>query len=308
MLEGISKLSAGDPCLKVEQNDETKEIVLYGVGALHLEVAVSKLEALTGLKIIVSEKPQVSLGETITQDSIEVSTRSPNKHNDFKLILRKIPDQLTTEIVTQNITIKTPQPALIQKGIPKDIVKKIKAFYKNGSYYVDNARGALYMQECKEILEEAIGQSLKRGTILGKPLRGVSLELTFAKLHEDARHRQYSQIFNAIREGVVKALNTCNPFVIQPGIHLTIDTPFAYAGEVIKGVNKRAGQLLETKDANLEGYSSFVFEIPLSRTFDLAPVLMSLTKGRAFWTTTPSVQLKLPSEILNSYLKEETKK
>ena len=307
LLEGLKILSEEDPTINFNLNETTKEVVLAGVGALHLEVTIDKLKEASGISIIASS-PRVTYAESLESITPEVSVRSGNKHNDFNFYLMPLTAQMTKAIKTGELTVKSSLDKVMSYGISKELAKKIKHYFKNGSFYVDNARGALYMAETAENLETAIELALAKGPKIGAPLESVALILTFCKLHEDPRHRSLSQLINAFRDGVNEAMSKVETKVTEPGVCVVIDCPVANASDIMRILNSRQARLIETRESDLNRYTSLVFEMPLSRTFktekemSLAQLLMSTTKGRAVWTISESASLKLDQLALKHLL------
>lgn len=303
LLEHLQILSEEDPTFQYSLSSETNEIVIAGVGTLHLEVTIEKLKEATNIEITTSS-PRVSYAQSLDETTPQTSIRTANKHNDLSFYLQPLSSQFIQAIKQKQINQKTPVQKLMSFGFAKDFAKKIKRFFYNGCCYVDHARGALYMAETAENLQTAIELALSKGPKIGAPLEGVALVLTFCKLHEDPRHRSLSQLVNAFREGVTTVLQQANTRVTEPGVHVLVDCPLDNAAEVVRLITARAGRLVETRQSDLNRHTQMLFQMPLSRTFktdkqlSLSEILMSTTKGRAVWTISSCNALRVEESKL----------
>jgi translation elongation factor EF-G len=253
---------------------------------LHLEVTLNKLKAAHNVDVKVSE-PQVSYNQTLDSyaRSAEVSVRSPNKHNDFRFQIFKLPDNVIKRLLKNQISAKTLNTELEKEGFPRALANAAVKSLDYGCIYFEQTHGADFMEECKNLIAKSITLALDKGILMKKPLKGIGFVITYAKIHEDPLHRTITQLRSAFREGLQKILKELNPSVInEPIMKLCVRVPSIYLENVSGTISNKRGYLLETESDSLSGYLNLTYEIPLAETFDISPKLMSTSEGRATFT------------------------
>ena len=206
----LNSLAKADASLSVSTNHETGEALLSGMGELHLEITVYRLEEEQGIKVNQSN-PIVVYRESISSDNkgMAFEGKSPNRHNRFYVEVEQLPEEVVTAL-REGVFGDGPVRAKDAKetgnkfaefGMDKNLMRKIYAI--NGtSVLVNDTKGIQNLHETRELIIEAFNDVCKKGPIADEPLTGVMVRLVDAKLHEDAIHRGPAQTIPAVRNSI----------------------------------------------------------------------------------------------------------
>jgi elongation factor 2 len=148
LIDTLRRISIEDPNLVVKINEETGEMLMAGMGVLHLEIATTLIQQ-AGLEIVTTE-PLINYRETIRSSAGPIMSKSPNKHNR---IFMKV-EPLTPEIIEliRNNTIneqldkKTVAKILREHGWDADEARNVVSVDNKGNLFVDATKGVQYMQ------------------------------------------------------------------------------------------------------------------------------------------------------------------
>jgi len=299
LINALRKLAIEDPNLVVKINEETGEYLISGMGTLHLEVSIHFLEDM-GLEVITSQ-PIVVYRETITRGSPIFPGKSPNKHNKIKLRLEKLPDDIVELIVRGEIhdrlSRREVQRILMEHGWSAEEARSIWAIdNEGGNILVDMTKGVQYLQESKQMLIGAFYDFVKEGALAREPVRGVKVVLIDAVFHEDPAHRTLAQVVPMMHRALLGAELASEPSLYEPIMKIQVQVPNEYIGNVTGVIASKRGQILNIDQR--EYYAVVNGYIPVSETFDLAPVLRGATQGRAFWQSQFSHWQLIPKSML----------
>ena len=304
MVDGLKILCLEDPTLQFEYNENQKQFTLSGVGVLHLEVTLKKLELNHQVKVKTGA-PKIPYVETLPDEvekSETVSVRTPNKHNDFNFYLFNLPKDITKRLLNNQISAKTLNQEL-EKELPRELAKSAVKIVDKGNVYFDMTHGADFMEACKTLLTKSLCFTLNRGVKLPNMLKGLGIVLTYAKIHEDNLHRTEIQLRSAFRDGVEQILSKRNPSVVkQPIMKLTVRAPMSNADAISVVINNKRGYLLDSKGEDFSNYVNLVYMIPLSETLDLSTALMSVTEGRAVFFMDFEYFEEVPAHLLKKII------
>lgn len=310
MVDCLKILCLEDPTLQFNYDETSKEFTLAGVGVLHLEVTLKKLELNHGVRVKTGA-PRIPYVETLEDDldrSETVAVRSSNKHNDFRFYLFNLPGSVTKRLLNKQITAKTLNSQL-EKDLPRDLAKSAAKILDYGNVYFDMTHGADFMEECKTLLGKSLSFTLSRGVKLPNPIKGVGVVITYSLIHEDPLHRTEIQLRGAFREGVEQIFTKTNPSVIkEPIMKLTVRAPMEHTESVSVVINNRRGYLIENKAEEYGSYVQLIYMIPLAETMDLSTVIMSATEGRAVFFMDFEQFDQVPSQVLKTILTKDQKK
>ncbi|MBS3177003.1 elongation factor EF-2, partial [Candidatus Woesearchaeota archaeon] len=267
VVEVLQKVGKEDPSVKIEINEETREILMSGMGELHLEVIENRIRTEKGVEILTSP-PIVVYRESITKKSQEAEGKSPNKHNKFYFVVEPVPEALRTalkdgmvpegRIKKKNLEIRK---ALMATGMDSDDADKVKDIFK-GNILIDKTRGQVHMIEVIEMILDMFEDVMEHGPLAREPSINVMVSLTDMKLHEDAIHRGPAQTYPAVREGIRGAMMTAGPVLFEPLQVLLIEAPADFMGAVSKLIGSKRGQLLDVVTEE-EGETTFKTKMPV---------------------------------------------
>lgn len=268
LLLTIQKICKEDPSLLLNNNDITGETLISGMGELHLEIVVDRINRDYNIKTKTS-KPQVSYKESIKKIIIQEGKyiKQSGGKGQYGHVILKI-EPISCEI-EENFIFKS---EIIGGTIPKEYIPSI---------------------------EKGIINQLKQGVILGYPVIKIKVILLNGSFHSvDSSEYAFKNAASiAIREGLKKA----NSFVLEPIMKVEINLPNEYLGIVVGDINKKRGTINNVIDFNnFKVIDSF---IPLRELFGYSTELRSNTKGRASYNMEFYNYNELPKYIVEKIKK-----
>jgi elongation factor G len=240
----IGKLIEEDPTIELEQNADTQEMVLWGQGDIHLQIALDRLRNRNNLAV--SGRPAaVPYKETIRHGAQQHSRfkRQSGGHGQFA--------DVTVEV----------------KSLPRG----------SGFTYTDSVVGGAIPRNYIPAVEEGVIEALRRGP-LGFPVIDVAVNLITGQFHAvDSSDQAFK---TAGRQAVQEALPKCEPFLLEPIDLVEISVPNAFTARVQRLVSGRRSQILGY-DAKPDwpGWDVVSAHMPQSELHDLIVELRSLTLG-----------------------------
>src|SRR5690349_21073085 len=244
---GLSKLMAEDPTFRVKTDVDTGQVVIAGMGELHLEIIVDRLKREFNVEATVG-KPQVAYKETITRASDgegryikQTGGRGQYGHAKIKLIPRKPGEGY--EFVNK----------IVGGTIPREFIKPI---------------------------DEGIREALTTGVLAGYPVDDVGVELYDGSFHDVDSNEMAFKIAGsmAFKDAPKKAASV----LLEPVMRVEVVVPEDYMGDVMGDLNSRRGRI-QSMDAR-GGTQIVNSRVPLSEMFGYATDLRSRTQGRATYS------------------------
>jgi len=247
LLDALQKLSEEDPTLKFAVNNETGQIIISGVGELHLDIIVDRMKREFNVGVNVG-KPQVSYRETITvaaKQEGKFERQAANGKSQFgHVILELSPAEQGKGVQFEN--------ALENEAIPKMFLPAI---------------------------EEGVRDAMQSGPLRSYPVIDVLVRLVGGSYQDDSTEVAYKV---AASMAVSEGMRNGNPVLLEPTFEVIVTTPSEYLGEVIGDLNARRGKIEGIEQHGvLQLIQAFV---PLSEMFGYVTKLRSLTQGRASFT------------------------
>ena len=269
MSEGLQRLAEEDPTFRCFTNEETSQLIIAGMGELHLEIIRDRLfrefkvEANAGA-------PQIAYRETVTKaaDGEGKFIRQSGGRGQYGHACIQL------------------QPNERGKGI--EIESKI----------VGGAIPKEYIGPTIDGIEEAIAG----GVVAGYPMVDVKVQIVDGTFHEvDSSELAFKMagIF-ALKDAVKKA----NPILLEPIMKVEVTTPEEYQGDLIGDLTRRRGKIMgmDSRDRTV----TVTAEVPLAEMFGYATAIRSLSKGRAAYSMEPFMFEPVPASIAAQIL--DTKK
>jgi elongation factor G len=240
----LDKLTAEDPTLQVKEDEETGQIILSGMGELHLEIITSRMNREYNTLVNVG-KPQVVYRETIAKDATALAV-------------------FDKEIAGQQ------QFAEVQLS-----VRPAKRGHGN-SFRSSIAKDTIPEQFLPAI-EKGIMESFESGALMGYQVADVKAELTGATFKESLSSDLAFRVSAAM--ACKEALAKADPFLLDPIMSVEILVPEAFMGDVIGDLNSRNGKVESIEPKT--GVQIIKAIVPLSKMFGYSTALRSATQGRA---------------------------
>jgi elongation factor G len=265
MSEGLQRLAEEDPTFRCFTNEETSQLIIAGMGELHLEIIIDRLkrefkvDANTGA-------PQIAYRETIT--------RSAEGEGKF---IRQSGGR-----GQYGHALVTVQPNEKGKGV--EILNKI----------VGGAIPREYIPAVIDGIEEAV----RGGVYAGYQVIDIKVEIVDGTFHEvDSNELAFKMagIF-ALKDAFKKA----NPILLEPIMKVEVTTPDEYQGDLLGDINRRRGTIIGIEAKT--GLTLLNAHVPLAEMFGYATAIRSLSKGRASYSMEPLTFEQVPNSVLTAIL------
>uniref|UniRef100_A0A7C3Z0H6 Elongation factor G n=1 Tax=Desulfobacca acetoxidans TaxID=60893 RepID=A0A7C3Z0H6_9BACT len=243
----LTRLAEEDPSLKVTIDENTGQTLLSGMGELHLEVVLNRLERDFNTRLRAG-RPQVVYRETITDSGSGTGTF------DRELGGRHHFAQVTLRVMPRN----RGQGNLFLADLPEE----------------HPAQGYV------PIIKQAVEEALEGGPIFGHPAVDLAVTLEDVVLKEGQASEMALRI--ATMAAIKAAMQTAQPLLLEPIMKVEIITPEEFTGEVLGDLHARKGK---TEQLVAKGVVRHIIaQAPLAEMFGYATALRSLTQGRGTFT------------------------
>ena len=255
----LSKLAEEDPTFRVKTDEETGQVIISGMGELHLEIIVDRMRREFKVESTVG-KPQVAYRETITtaQDQEVKYAKQSGGKGQFGHV---------------KITLE-PNP-----GKEFEFVNKIS--------------GGAIPREYIPAVEKGCREALEAGVVAGYPMVDLKVTLYDGSYHEVDSSEMAFKIAGsmALKQAAVKA----KPIILEPIFKVEVTTPEEYMGDIIGDVNSRRGMIGGMTDRN--GAKIINAKVPLSEMFGYATDLRSKSQGRATYSMEFEEYAQVPASV-----------
>jgi elongation factor G len=245
--QGLGKLQAEDPTFRVNTDVDTGQVVIRGMGELHLEIIVSRLSREFNVEASVG-RPQVAYKETLTQPAKgegryirQTGGRGQYGHAKIQLNPR--------------------QPG-------------------EGFEFVNDIVGGSIPREYIKPVEEGIREAMSAGVLAGYPVDDVSVTLYDGSFHDVDSSEMAFKIAGSM--AFKDAARHANPVLLEPIMKVEVVVPEEYMGDVMGDLNGRRGKIVSMEARG--GTQIVNARVPLSEMFGYATDLRSRTQGRATYT------------------------
>ena len=263
--EALQKLSEEDPTFKVSHDDETAQTIIAGMGELHLDILIDRMQREFNVQANVG-KPMVAYRESIRKQAEAVGKfirQSGGRGQYGHVVLTVEPGEVGSHFVFENKTVGG--------TVPKEYVPAI---------------------------EKGAREALESGVVSGYPTVDVKVTLLDGSYHEvDSSELAFHAAGSiAVRDAVPKA----RPVLLEPVMKVEVVCPDEYTGEVISDFNGRRGRL---EGMDQTGTVRTVHAIvPLAQMFGYANDIRSRTQGRASHSMEFSHYEEVPASIANEIM------
>lgn len=244
---GLARLKEEDPTISVENNTETRELILSGMGEQHLDVIASRLKAKFGAQITMSQ-PEIAYRETIRR-----KVKVQGKH-------------------------KKQSGGHGQYG---DVWIEFEPAECEGLIFEEKVFGGAVPKNYFPAVEKGLQDCAKEGVLAGYPLVGVKATLLDGSYHPvDSSEMAFKTAASiAYKAGIADA----SPYLLEPVDNLKVYVPSDATGDIMGDINKRRGRVLGMNPAE-DGLTCVEAEVPHGEMADYATMLRSSTQGRAYFT------------------------
>src|SRR4051794_37748368 len=265
--KALKSLSDEDPTFRVRSDEETGQTVISGMGELHLEILVDRMQREFNVDATVG-KPQVAYRETITKSVDNVVYRHVKQTGGA--------------------------------GQFAHVVVSLEPTGPGGGYeFVDKISGGRIPREYIPAVDQGIQQALDAGVLAGYPTVDVRATLVDGSYHEVDSSEMAFKIAGSM---VFKdAARKAAPVLLEPIMGVEVVTPEEYMGDVIGDLSSRRGRI---EGMEARGNSQVIrSQIPLSEMFGYSTDLRSRTQGRATYTMQFNSYQPVPQTIADEIVK-----
>jgi elongation factor G len=278
LADALGKLVRDDPTLKARTDPETSELILSGMGELHLEISVEKLMRNPGVRVTVG-KPMVAYRQTLAR-SIEVETRyikqtgGRGKYAVIHMRYERLDKEQCADIAA----------ALEEEGEKPD---------PNNLYFVDEIVGGVVPREYIPSVEAGFRKGCQKGAKYRFPCVDIRATLFDGKYHDvdssqDAFKAAAVENFRDVqmKAGIV---------LLEPIMNVVVHAPDKYLGDLTRDVSRRRGEILNsTMD---KGRCMLHAYVPLAELFGYTSDLRNFTSGTASFNMEPSHYAPVKEEL-----------
>jgi elongation factor G len=240
--KALARLLVEDPSLRLVADPETGQTTLAGMGQLHLEMSVSRLESAHGVHVDTGA-PRVAYRETIARTADVDVTHSK------------------------------------QTGGPGQfahVILRVAPSSDRGLEFEDLVTGGALAREHVSGVRKGCEAAAQSGVLGGYPVVGVKVSLLGGSTHvQDSSEMAFAI---AARKAFVDACRAAGPLLLEPCMRLVVHTPKEHVGDVIGDLSARRGKVVGMSTENV--LHTVTAEVPLAELFGYADVLGSLTHGR----------------------------
>jgi len=265
----LNRLAEEDPTFRVETDEETNQVLISGMGELHLEIIVDRMKREFGVEANVGN-PQVSYRETI-------KGQAEAEHKYIKQ-----------------------SGGRGQYGHCSLRVEPLEA--GAGFEFVDEIKGGIIPREYIPAIEKGVKEAVQGGVLAGYPMVDVKVSLFYGSYHEvDSSEIAFKMaaIF-AFKEACQKA----GASLLEPIMKVEVTTPEEYMGNIMGDLNSKRGQIEEMSDRS--NVKLIKAKVPLAEMFGYSTNLRSMSQGRANYVMEFANYAEVPKSILET-LKEKGK-
>jgi elongation factor G len=271
MSEGLQRLAEEDPTFRCFTNEETGQLIIAGMGELHLEIIIDRLRR--EFKVEASSgAPQIAYRETITRPADgegKFIRQSGGRGQYGHAIIKIAPNEKGKGIEINN--------KIVGGAIPKEYIPAVV---------------------------DGIQEAIKGGVYAGYQIIDVKVDIVDGTFHEvDSNELAFKMagIF-ALKDAFKQAA----PILLEPIMKVEVTTPDEYQGDLLGDINRRRG-IIQGVDAKA-GQTILNAHVPLAEMFGYATAIRSLSKGRASYSMEPLTFEQVPASIEKAILDTAAKK
>ncbi|NWC63596.1 elongation factor G [Cedecea sp. P7760] len=244
----LQRLAAEDPSFRLHTDEESGQTIISGMGELHLEIIVDRMKREFGVEANIG-RPQVTYRETI---------RKAVKDVEGKFVRQSGGKGQYGHVV---LTLEPQEPG-------------------KGFVFEDATKGGVVPREYIPSVEKGLREAMNTGVLAGYPVVDIKATLTFGSYHDvDSSEMAFRM---AAIFGFKDAVRKADPAILEPIMHVEVETPEEYAGNIMGDLSSRRGMLQGME----ERFGSQIIraDVPLAEMFGYSTTLRSMSQGRATYS------------------------
>lgn len=247
-LKAIQRFQREDPTFRVNTNEETEEMIMSGMGELHLQVYAERIRREYDIDVEVGN-PQVNFRESITETGSfnYLHKKQSGGSGQFARVI----------------------------GYVEPLIKDFSTCDDKSNLFVDKTGGQNLPHEYITAVEKAFHDTCKKGPLTGSPIIGMKYVLEDGQTHTvDSSGLAFSL---ATKYSITEAFKTAQPVLLEPVMSVEVSGPQEFQNAIMNSVMKRKGQIIDMNTQN----EVFIAEceVSLLNMFGYATELRSITQG-----------------------------
>ena len=268
---GLVRLAEEDPTLHIERNEITHQMVIAGMGDVHLDVILEKLKRKYGVEAA-TETPRVAYKETLagTAKAEGRHVKQSGGHGQYAI-------------------------CVIEAG-PAD--------RGEGFVWQDKIFGGSIPQNFRPSVQKGIVDTMAKGVVAGYPMEDIRVALLDGKFHTVDSSDMAFQIAGSL--AIRKAAVDASPVLLEPIMDVEVRVPERYLGDIMSDLNTKRGKIAGTEPD--DGWQIVRAQVPESEMLKFALDLRSITQGRGTFTMKLSHYDEMPAhlarQLIDQYQKE----
>lgn len=267
---GLQRIQDEDPTFRVEINNETRQILISGIGDQHLDVIVSKLKSKFKVSVDLKE-PKVPYRETIRK-----KVKVEGKHKK----------QTGGHGQYGHVWIE------FEPGTEEDLVFEEKIF------------GGAVPKQYIPAVEKGLRECIQKGVLAGYPVVNLKAVLVDGSYHPVDSSEMAFKVAASL--AYKKGLADASPVLLEPISTVEVYVPDNYMGDIIGDLNKRRGRILGMNPQE-NGMQQVVAEVPTANMFKYATDLRSMTQGRGYYKESFARYEEAPANVSEKVIQEAKK-
>lgn len=265
LFSSISKMLEEDPTLMLTRDPQTREILLCGVGQVHLQVLGDKIKRKFGVEMQL-QAPKVPYKETI-----KGKARVQGKHKKQSG----------------------------GRGQFADSWIEMEPLHRGGGFqFEDKIVGGVIPRQYIPAVEKGIIEAMEKGVIAGYPVVDIKVALVDGSYHAVDSSEMAFKISGSL--AFKKAAQESNPILLEPIMNMTIYMPKECVGDVIGDLNGRRGRVMGMDSGN--NAEIVTAQVPMAEMLGYAPDLTSITGGRGTYEYEFSHYEEVPAQIADKII------
>ncbi len=264
----LNRLAQEDPSFRVKTDEETNQTIISGMGELHLEILVDRMKREFGVEANVGA-PQVAYREAIKK-KVEVEGKfvkqsgGKGQYGHVWLIM---------------------EPNEQGKGFE----------------FVDSIKGGTVPREFIPAVEKGLRETIPAGILAGFPVVDVKVTLFDGSYHDvDSNENAFKMAASiGFKDGMRKA----DPVLLEPMMHVEVETPEDYMGDVMGDLSSRRGMIQGMEDT--ASGKVIRAEVPLAEMFGYSTVVRSLSQGRASYSMEFKHYAEAPRNVADAIINKK---
>ena len=266
---GLSRLAEEDPTVSIDRNSETRELLISGMGELHVEIVKGRLKKKFGADIEL-RVPKVPYRETV-----RAKAQAEGKH----------------------------KKQTGGRGQYGHVILEMEPLADKQFEFVDKIFGGAVPRNYIPAVEKGAVETLAEGPYAGFPMVNVRITLLDGSYHAVDSSEMAFKIATSL--AIKKALETARPVLLEPVMYVEVRVPEAYMGDIMGDMNKRRGRILGMEPDG--GYQVVKAIAPLAEMYRYAIDLRSMTQGRGDFTMEFKDYEEVPAQIAEKVIEEAKK-